>query len=518
LALVFKLLGEQVSSVRIVQVCGGGLAVGLICMSAWQLFGRRAGMVSGLMLALYGPAVFFDGIIQKTSLGCVLTCGLLACLTWRARRQGLARAVTLGVVSAALILTRENALVWLPILALWAALTSGIDEPGVMAGRTCHTDSIENGKRGRVRTGGLVRRLASFVLGVSLVLGPVGLRNWHVSGEWSVSTFQAGPNFYIGNHHGASGLYEPLIRGHETPAFERRDATALAVGALGRELSARDVSAYWMSRALSDMRSDPASWLDLMARKWLLVWNRYEVSDVESLHVYAGFSVTLGVLTSLWHFGLLCPLAGVGLWVTWRDRHRLWVYYALILSMAGSVALFYVLARYRFPLVPLLIPFAAAGCVHSWDLAKRGGMRKLLVMAVVGTLVAAVVNWPLVDKRRLDGLGWMNLGVSVAKGGDLDTATGYFRRAVTEYPESAEANNNLAMALAMQGAYAQAIPYYEAVVAIDSSLMGVAYNYGVALERVGRQFDALEQYQRAAELDPSDAEARAAVSRLVREK
>ena len=57
---------------------------------------------------------------------------------------------------------------------------------------------------------------------------PVGVRNVVVADEWSLSTFQAGPNFYIGNSEDADGRYHPLVRGHETPAFERRDATELA--------------------------------------------------------------------------------------------------------------------------------------------------------------------------------------------------------------------------------------------------------------------------------------------------
>ena len=49
-----------------------------------------------------------------------------------------------------------------------------------------------------------------------------------MQGEFSPTTFQAGPNFYIGNHRNADGRYQPLIRGHETPEFEQKDATQLA--------------------------------------------------------------------------------------------------------------------------------------------------------------------------------------------------------------------------------------------------------------------------------------------------
>ena len=56
--------------------------------------------------------------------------------------------------------------------------------------------------------------------GLAFVLLPVGLRNRSVGGEYSLTTFQIGPNFYIGSNADATGRYRPLVRGHETPQFE----------------------------------------------------------------------------------------------------------------------------------------------------------------------------------------------------------------------------------------------------------------------------------------------------------
>jgi len=340
------------------------------------------------------------------------------------------------------------------------------------------------------------------------------LRNLAVSGEWSVSTFQAGPNFYIGNHRGADGRYQPLVRGHETPEFERDDATVLAQSATGRTLSARAVSWYWMGRAFDDIRGDPSGWVRLMGRKMLMVWNRYEVSDAESPYIYGESSLILGALGRVWNFGVLCPLAVVGIVGTWGERRRLWVYYALIVSMAVAVAAFYVLGRYRYPLAPLLIPFAAAGCVGLWDRLRGGDLRRLLLPTAVAAGVAVVVNWPVHDERRLNAMARMNVGVALAEAGELPAAESYFRRALADHPQSAEGHNNLAQALALRGNFTGAIEHYEAALALEPWLIGVDFNLGVALERVGRIEEALRAYERAATGDPSDAEARNAVARL----
>jgi 4-amino-4-deoxy-L-arabinose transferase-like glycosyltransferase len=520
LAVCFRALGDGVWTIRVVQAVWGAAACGLVYVGTRRLFGTGAGGIAGIMLALYGPAIFFDGIVQKASLTCLLVCGLFAATAWYGEQGSWRAAGALGAAAGLLAITRENAMVWLPVLGLW-----------VWRGETncqlpiadCHLET-RGGRNADTQTGRNVERskrqktaaIGAYLVGIAAVLMPVGLRNLAVSGEWSVSTFQAGPNFYIGNHRGADGRYQPLVRGHETPEFERDDATVLAQNAIGQLLSARAVSRYWMGRAFDNIRGDPSAWVRLMGRKMLMVWNRYEVSDAESPYIYGESSLILGVLGRVWNFGVLCPLAAVGIVGTWGERRRLWVYYALIVSMAVAVAAFHVLGRYRYPLAPLLIPFAAAGCVGLWDRWRGGDLRTLLLPTAVAVGVAVVVNWPVHDERKLNAMARMNVGVALAEAGELPAAESYFRRALADHPQSAEGHNNLAQALALRGDFTDAIGHYQAALAVEPGLIGVDFNLGVALERVGRIEEALRAYERAATRDPSDAEARNAVARLRR--
>ena len=85
--------------------------------------------------------------------------------------------------------------------------------------------------------------------------------------------------------------------------------------------------------------------------------------DTESQESYAEISPVLRVLGVIGHFGIVVPLALVGLIAAWPDRRRLWPFLALFAAYAASVVLFYVFARYRFPLVPFLLLLAANGLV-----------------------------------------------------------------------------------------------------------------------------------------------------------
>ena len=54
------------------------------------------------------------------------------------------------------------------------------------------------------------------------------------------------------------------------------------------------------------------------------------------------------------YFWIAMFLAAFGLVVTWHQRRNLWPIYFMIAAYAASLLIFYILARYRYPLVPML--------------------------------------------------------------------------------------------------------------------------------------------------------------------
>ncbi len=494
LAAVQALLGHGPWVIRLVQCGLGSLACVGVAVAGWRFFGRGAGLTAGVLLALFAPAVFFDCIVQKASLGLCLMALLLALLSGTPRgavRGRDVRCFASGAVLGALALTRENALLLIAPVGLWIAVGG---RPTLVWHR--------------------LLRLTVLALGMSVVLVPVGLRNYHVGGEFAVTTVQAGPNFYIGNSDQATGRYVPLVRGHESPPFERADAAAVAAEALGRPVDPGEVSRYWWGRSFDYIRGNTGRWLALVLYKWLLVWNAYEVPDTESYTLYSEWSVALGALGTVSHFGVLCPLAAVGIVVTWHRRRELWLLYAMILTVAVGVAAFYVVARYRYPLVPLLALFAGAGLYQAYAALRGSSARNVAWPLAIGFAAAVVVNWPInpVALHRASAYG--NVGTVLAQQGKLRAATSFFEEAVRGAPTSAEAHYNLAVAYAAQRRFAEAVPHYRATLQIEPRAIHANYNLGVSLEALGRRREAAEQYRQAVAVDPADAAARAALARL----
>lgn len=487
LGVVYTLVGPDLLVVRLIQAVIGSASCVLLALAGERLFSRPAGLVAGFSLALYAPAIFFDALLQKSVLDMFFVClglWLMSRILTGVSTRG--SWIALGLAMGGLALTRENGLVMSAVILVWTIVWSP--------------------ERAGLKTR-LYGRTVFFVVGLAIVLVPVAARNYAVGSGVYLTTSQFGPNFYIGNHEGADGTYVSLRPGRGAPEFERRDATEVAEEALGRTLTPSEVSAYWTDRALSFIASRPGEWLALMGRKALLLVNASEMFDTESQESYAEWSWPLRIGGVLGHFGLLIPLAMAGVVITWPSRRRLWVIYALALAYAASVVVFYVFARYRYPLVPFLLLFAAPavlGASRFFRTSTRGP--RLLAGAAV--IVAAVVaNQPLLSPQLMQAITETNLGAALQELQQFDRAITYHQRAIAAMPDYAPAHNNLGAALRAAGRLDEAIAHYQRAIALDPRLGSASSNLAMALLTRGQTSDSVEQFRKALQASPNSVAA-----------
>ena len=472
LGTLYTIAGRDLLVVRLCQAIIGSLSCVLLGLAASRLFSKQAGVIAGLGLALYAPAVFFDGLLQKSVLDVFFVClsiWLLSDLVEESQKR--LSWFWLGLALGALSLTRENAIVFVGVTLWWGLARRR--RPG----------------QERVATAGV------FLLGLAVVLLPVAVRNSVVDRGFYLTTSQFGPNFYIGNNPRADGTYMSLRFGRGAPEYERQDATELAEDATGRRLTPAEVSRFWTTQALGFIRSEPLAWLKLQGRKIALLWNRSEMLDTESQESYAEWSTPLRLAGPLSHFGVLVPLAFLGLIVTWPLRDRLWVFYGISTAYAASVVMFYVFARYRYPLVPFLTLFASAGLVALPRLRDANARSSALVAAVLA--VAVFVNWPMLSTDLMRAITEHNLGAALQSDGRFDEAIEHYRRAITIRSDYAPAYNNMGAALRAKGQVADAVASYERALARQPDYPEAHYNLGNVLLDQGKLDDAIDHFRRA---------------------
>jgi tetratricopeptide (TPR) repeat protein len=487
--------GHDLFAVRVVQAFLGAASCGLLFWAGKLFLSRSAGVWAALIMTLYAPAIFFDGLIQKTVLDLFLLTLLLVLLGKAQQKHDRIYFLVAGIVLGLLGLSRENALILLPVLIFWLWRYFQAERPATR-----------------------LAWVSVFLVGLAVVLLPVAFRNLKMGGEFTLTTSQMGSNFFIGNNPSANGFYAPLRVGHADPRYERQDATELAEQALRRPLSSGEVSAYWQGRALEFIKSHPTDWLRLMGKKWLIVWNAWEAEDTDDFYLYQQWSWLLKSFSWL-NFGVIAPLAAFGVVVTWRNRQKLWMLYLMLAGLAFSVALFYVFARYRFSIVPLVILFAGAGLAALPSLYRERRFYQLIFGIAAIALSVAAVQRPVVGRRGLSVTGYNNLGIAFGKlgmereavesyqnalaidptnevvhynlgsllglQGDLKAAGDHLRQAIKRSPDYLEARNNLGNVFMMQGDFNGAIEQYRKALKLAPAFKKVRFNLAVALVKSG---------------------------------
>jgi 4-amino-4-deoxy-L-arabinose transferase-like glycosyltransferase len=282
-----------------------------------------AGLLAGLLVAGYPTLVYSATQVSASNLYLPLEVALLGLLLRTAGGLTRTRTVLLGLGLGLLALLRAEAVVLIPLLAIWlwrCARATSVRQKAV--------------------------HVASMVLIAALL--PVG---WMVNSSLrlgapvtSIST-TAGFNLWIGNHEGASGSQKQTFLGGAGAAQgERVEETIERLPTTDDyELLRDDV---YMAEALGYMRAHPFETLARNVKKLGLV----VVGDV--------YDPRATLLTA----GLNVLVLGVGIWGALGTRLRRHAWVLLLGYAATAVAVcfvFFTLERYTLPLKLVLMVFVA---------------------------------------------------------------------------------------------------------------------------------------------------------------
>jgi 4-amino-4-deoxy-L-arabinose transferase-like glycosyltransferase len=432
-------------AIRCLQALCGALTCCLIYLLAARWYSTQVGLLAALAACFCGPLIFFDGEVLPTSLATVLSCGGLLLLD-RALERNAPRAVLgAGLVFGLAALTVASVLSFVAAAALWIYWKK----------RTLLQPII-------------------FLLGVIIAIAPVSWRNYAIGGDIVLISFNSGVNFYIGNN----AQYEKTIK--TRPGWEWDELIDQATATGGKKPSER--SAYFWRKAISHIKDQPLHSAYLQLRKTREFLSGDEVGRNQDIYYWRNYSTLLAATLWKWGvafpFGLLSPLALLGLGLTWRRRYtHLGIVFVLAYS-AGVIA-FFPMARYRIPILPIVLILAAFGICQLWQQFRSGQRQRAILACALVIALGLIANigsgemnmegdaeihynlGQAYSKQRqadaarqhfaqsvaLDSTywqAWLNLGSMVAMQGDLERAKDIFRRVAQAKPQRPEAWVNLA--------------------------------------------------------------------------
>jgi len=537
LAAIYSAAGPSYLAVAAVQSLLGALVAPLVLLAARPWFGSAVARAAGAVAACYLPAVFSGGVLMKPALSTFLSALALWLLSRGLAGAGRAWWPLAGVTTALACLTRGNLVLLLLPLAAW--ILARADAADVERGL--------GGLAGRVRRPARRRECGGFLLGAAVVLALPAAHNYAASGEFVLTTANAGANFFIGNNPAnRSGEYQQLPFIRPNPKYEQQDFDREAERRAGRPLTDRETSAFWFGESWRWIRAHPADWLAVVGRKLRSLWGAFETPDSLDYYLYRETAPVLRL--PLPGFGLLGPLAllGLALALPRRGWPRLLVHFVAAYSI--TIVAFFVFSRFRMVITPalhVLAAFAALELARRWSAARAGG-RDRLAAAVGPTALLLVfflfVNVPVrartdtwsyrvADALRLpavpetSALGHFNLGVVYAARAKeaghegesqrlLALAEAELRRslALAGEPRQARKYVELGKVLARQQRTAEAIEVYGQAAEIEPGNWRTHHALGLLYRRQGEEAAAVAAFRRALEIAPGQAASAAALA------
>jgi 4-amino-4-deoxy-L-arabinose transferase-like glycosyltransferase len=480
---IYALFGRNLLVARLLQMAAGSLSVVLLFLIGRRIFGERAGVAAGIMGALYGTFIVYEGDLLREFLTLFLNLlFLLLLLRAEERRTGPAWYLA-GLALGLSAICRETVLLFAPLAAAWIAF---------------RLRPRESWRR-------VLLAVALVAAGSLCAILPVTLRNRLVTGVWTLVSYQGGIAFYIGNNPDYDRT-STLHSGHEWEEFsrlpERRAGVVTPAGA----------SAWFYREAFRFIREEPGAWLGLLGKKFVLFWNAWEADANNSLDHWREHSRTLSLL--LWRsgplilpFGLLAPLALLGLFLALGERRGL-LPALMLLTYLGALLLFIVLARYRLAAVPPLLLFAGRAVDWLGETLTRRRWRPALAAAGALLCLALLVNADWYGIRRSRTLSVHSVLGSQLMVRDPPRAEAELRLAIAAGDVDAADHYNLGILLFGRNDLPAAAAEFRRALALRPSYADAAYNLGVTLRQAGDHAGAREAFRTAAALEPANAETR----------
>jgi tetratricopeptide (TPR) repeat protein len=385
------LFGRSLLIVLLAQLLVGALQPVVMFTLTRRLFDARAGLLAAVLTALYGPFIFYQGVLLRDWLPPILEpLALLALVTATQcdrARSWLAAGAALGLA----LVTKETVLFFLALVGLWLVW------------------EYRSERRRAVKIG------AWLLAGLLVVLSPVVIRNAIVGAPPFALSNRAISSFVTGNAADSVPVGWAPVPATMKRVLERSDGKLLAV----------------IRETLRTYEGNYSAFLYKQLLKLGGLVDAYEQTG-EGVSFYYGLEIS-PVLRFTIRYAVVFPLgvAGLLLSLSAPRRHRLVHLY--LAATLGALLFSMVQERYRLMLVPVLILYGAAFLVWLADAIR--GRHVGRVVAALGVVLAVLLLQQValpVLKRSMGygkGPGWGRQFLAAAR---VYEAEGRLDRAVEE--------------------------------------------------------------------------------------
>jgi len=479
LSLIYGHLGTGIWGVKILQALLGAGTCVLVYVTGGTAFTPRAGRIAGFLVAFYGPLFFIEGELLGEGWGVFWVASLLALFVSLDRSRSIFLYGALGLAGALATLTRPPLLVFF----LAGCLFHGV--------RSFKATSWRN----------VLFRWGVVGIGLIVIWFPAARLNARTTGRWGIFPSSGGINLYIGNNPRWEDtvVMRPGIPWLDILSMPDREGI----------FDPWERSAYFSRRVDAYIRESPGLFIRGLALKMVRFINSRELARNIDVYAFREWSSLLGLLT--WKiagfgfpFGVLFPLAAVGLWSNRRNiPDSVWL---LLATYPAVIILYFVSSRYRLLIIPALAVTAGAGIVHLINLATAKKMSQLVYYAGAVTMIMVLLCVPTsFPEERVNYKSelYRTLGYLRLQQHDYAGSSKFYEKALASDPRNTDALVDSSIVMAELHRNDEALQFIARAIALRPELPGLRFNQGLIFLRLGNAPQAERSFIETIKRDPS---------------
>ncbi len=292
----------------IFQMLLGLVSIWMVMWLGRHYFGAMAGILGGLIFTLYSPNLLFEAALLRTSLSTTL----LLSLIYVAEKMytGKGKPFLFGILGGiGYILMATSILLWIPLFIRWVYL---------------RRNELIN----------LWKVVAGFLIIISFLI----MRN-SIVGVPLFSASSVGPVTYVCSNF---PTYEP----------ELGFAYFLEAGQIMESSGGQMLPA---ALGVIQLHKSVWNWVFLQIKKLGAVFHWYEIPN--NINSYLAAKMSFALRLAFIPYSIIAALGLMGIWMNLKNGKAFSLYVA-VLSQVAIMVIFYVLCRFRIPMVAMMAIFA----------------------------------------------------------------------------------------------------------------------------------------------------------------
>ncbi len=475
LALIERLSLGHIFAMRLIHLLLGSINCLLLYFISKKIFNQKVGILSAFLASTNFILIYYDWLMMPVTLIILLS---QICLLSLLRRDGL--------------LKRSE---WFILGLIWG---TGILGDGKLLFFLFFSGIYLFFYWNKSKYFKLTTVLLPLILGVSIILGGVTLRNKVVGGEWIFICAQSGLSLYAGNNPDANGIFENPEFIRPTHGGQDEDQKIVAEAIAEKKLTASQVSQFWRNKAISFITEQPLAYLVLLKSKFLVFF-----TETERAH-----DIDL-ILQQNWRkkfdfnpFYVIMPLALVGLAAALFNRKDTAFLNLLILSQLTTTLIFFLTTRHRASLLPVLIIFQSYGIFWLFEKIKQKNVKPLSLTLGFLIIFLLLFEPQHLDSKTITFLRHAKSGPVYEQMQDYESAKDEYYKALEIRPTDSNTLYNLGTAYLLDENLVKAEEFFLKALKVCHYNVDALFNLGYIYEQKGNTPAALKTYLNVLEYQP----------------